>query len=66
MDKKNIMEDNEKWLFLFDCREIHSHTGCSDTTAQTVQNENLRYEYIKVVRRTIPQQCVVFEKNAKK
>lgn len=31
-----------------------AYTWCSDTTVQTMQNENLRNEFTKVVQRTIP------------
>lgn len=37
----------------------------SDTTAETVQNENPLYENIKDVERTIPRRRIVVEKNAK-
>lgn len=35
----------------------------SEITAQTVQNENLRYRYIKVFQRTISCQIVFSDKN---
>lgn len=40
-------------------------TGCSDSIAQTLQNENLRFEYMKNLQSTMPLKRVVFEKNAK-